>query len=59
VWFVAPAAVLSCGFLMYQLPKVTWIRFGIWLAVGLVFYFLYGYRKSALNRSEAPVPPVG
>ncbi|WP_420127477.1 amino acid permease [Longimicrobium sp.] len=56
IWFVAPAAILSCGFLMFQLPRVTWERFGIWLAVGLVFYFMYGYRHSRLrNGGAAPV----
>ncbi|HEU4556795.1 MAG TPA: amino acid permease [Longimicrobium sp.] len=54
VWIVAPAAVLSCGFLMYQLPWVTWKRFGIWLAVGLLFYFAYGYHKSRLRDVEHP-----
>jgi APA family basic amino acid/polyamine antiporter len=39
----------ACVFLMLQLPAVTWIRFGIWLALGLVIYFLYGYRKSRLR----------
>ncbi|MCI0434836.1 MAG: amino acid permease [Gemmatimonadetes bacterium] len=52
VWFVAPAAVVSCGFLMFQLPGITWIRFGLWLAAGLLIYALYGYRKSRL-RSES------
>jgi APA family basic amino acid/polyamine antiporter len=52
IWFVAPAAVLSCGFLMYKLPMVTWIRFGIWLAIGLVIYFLYGVRNSVARKEE-------
>jgi len=37
-----------CLVLMAGLPAVTWIRFGIWLAAGLVIYFLYGARKSRL-----------
>jgi APA family basic amino acid/polyamine antiporter len=49
VWFVAPAAVISCGFLMIQLPGVTWWRFLIWLALGIVIYFAYGFRKSVLR----------
>jgi APA family basic amino acid/polyamine antiporter len=53
VWFVAPAAVLSCGFLMLQLPTVTWIRFVVWLALGLCIYVLYGYRKSRLRAAGA------
>ena len=46
-------SILACLYLMIQLPRVTWIRFGIWLAVGLVFYFLYGYKNSVL-RSGRP-----
>jgi APA family basic amino acid/polyamine antiporter len=45
-------AIVSCVFLMVQLPRVTWIRFIVWLAVGMVFYFLYGYRHSTLRRSR-------
>jgi len=42
-------AVVSCGFLMTQLPWVTWVRFFIWLAIGAVLYFAYGYRHSKLR----------
>ncbi len=42
-------AILSCIYLMTQLPRVTWIRFAIWLVVGLVIYFLYSVRHSRLR----------
>jgi basic amino acid/polyamine antiporter, APA family len=32
---------------------VTWIRFAIWLVVGLVIYFTYGYQHSTLRRRAA------
>jgi APA family basic amino acid/polyamine antiporter len=44
-------AILSCGYLMYVQPKITWIRFVIWLVIGLALYFLYGIRRSRLNRT--------
>ena len=52
IWFIAPAAVVSCGFLMLQLPRITWERFGIWLVLGLVIYFAYGVRHSVARREE-------
>jgi APA family basic amino acid/polyamine antiporter len=42
-------SVVACFYLMYKLPGITWIRFGIWLAVGLVLYFLYGASHSRLR----------
>jgi APA family basic amino acid/polyamine antiporter len=44
--------VLSCGYLMSGLPAITWIRFGLWLAVGLGVYFAYGRHRSALQRAQ-------
>ena len=41
-----------CIFLMSGLPLMTWIRFVLWLAAGLVIYFLYGIRKSRLARGQ-------
>jgi APA family basic amino acid/polyamine antiporter len=49
--WVPLAAIFSCTYLMFELPWVTWLRFIIWLVVGLAFYFLYGFRHSRLARS--------
>jgi APA family basic amino acid/polyamine antiporter len=49
---VAPAAVVSCFYLMLQLPGITWVRFVIWLIAGMVIYALYGYRKSRLRHER-------
>jgi APA family basic amino acid/polyamine antiporter len=46
---VPALAVIMCTYLMLQLPWVTWIRFAIWLAVGLLVYFAYGIRHSRLR----------
>jgi basic amino acid/polyamine antiporter, APA family len=42
--------IVSCAYLMLGLPLITWIRFALWLVVGLTIYFLYGFRRSGLNR---------
>lgn len=43
------AAILSCAFLMMQLDRLAWVSFLGWLGVGLVIYFAYSRRKSALH----------
>ena len=43
-------SIVACFYLMWQLPTVTWIRFGVWLVIGLVLYFTYGYTHSTLRR---------
>jgi APA family basic amino acid/polyamine antiporter len=40
--------VLSCGALIMFLPAITHLRFLLWLAAGLVIYFLYSMRASKL-----------
>ncbi|NEG69673.1 amino acid permease [Bifidobacterium choloepi] len=38
--------------LMLNLSVLTWIRFVVWLVVGIVFYFAYGYQHSRLGTGE-------
>jgi APA family basic amino acid/polyamine antiporter len=40
--------ILSCTALMTFLPAATWHRFGIWIAIGAVIYFMYSIRHSKL-----------
>ena len=47
--FVPLVAVIACAYLMIQLPWVTWVRFVVWLGIGIVFYYLYGFRHSHLR----------
>ncbi|MGX1674915.1 amino acid permease [Streptomyces sp. NPDC055400] len=42
-----------CVWMMGSLSTVTWVVFGVWMAVGLVFYFLYGARRSRLASAPA------
>lgn len=50
--FFGPVCILGAGaciFIMRGLPRSAWERFGIWLVIGLVIYFLYGMRHSKLR----------
>ncbi len=49
--WVPGLGVLACLYLMLGLPRAAWIRFAVWLCVGLVCYAAYGYRKSRLHRA--------
>jgi APA family basic amino acid/polyamine antiporter len=56
VYVVAGASVLLCFYLMLNLTGGTWVRFLVWMAIGLVVYFTYGIRNSRLAKGEtAPV----
>ncbi len=54
---VALAGIVMCVYLMAGLPAVTFIRFFIWLAVGSVFYFSYGYWNSRRRQGKVVMPP--
>jgi APA family basic amino acid/polyamine antiporter len=55
VWLVTLLGAAACLFVMYGLPAMAWKGFGVWLAIGLVFYFGYGYRNSRLRRGLQPL----
>jgi APA family basic amino acid/polyamine antiporter len=42
--------ILSCLVLMFSLPAANWFRLLGWLGIGLLIYFAYGRRHSALAR---------
>lgn len=49
VFITSPLAILSCGYLTYELLTRNWQYFAIWVAIGIVIYFGYGYKKSAIK----------
>ncbi|MBC7796129.1 MAG: amino acid permease [Pyrinomonadaceae bacterium] len=46
--------LLSCTYLMTELGITNWVRFGIWLLIGLAIYFLYGASHSKLRNANEP-----
>jgi basic amino acid/polyamine antiporter, APA family len=48
--------VVTCGWMMFSLDSATWVAFGAWMAAGLVVYFAYSRRHSALS-CAAPASP--
>jgi len=47
------ASVLASLYLMLNLPTSTWVRFAIWMAIGIAVYALYGRRHSRLGKGYA------
>ena len=53
VWPVCLGGAAACLFVMKGLPPLAWVRFGWWLAIGLLIYVAYGYRHSVLRRAAS------
>jgi len=52
-WSLIPVlGLLTNLYLMSELGITNWMRFGIWLVIGLILYFSYGSRKSRLNHPD-------
>ncbi|MBF4486718.1 MULTISPECIES: amino acid permease [unclassified Flavobacterium] len=47
--FVPIAGIVICLALMYSLPNESWVRLVVWMALGVVIYFVYGKKNSKLN----------
>ena len=49
IFVITPLSIIGCGFLIYKLLADHYKAFLVWFAIGIIFYFLYGYKKSILN----------
>ena len=58
VWVIAPLAMIGCAGLYFNLPFDAMMVLPIWGGIGLVIYFLYGYRKSQLAKGYVMVPEL-
>ena len=48
---VSTLGIVTCGAMIYGLGWTNWLRLGVWLAIGLVFYFAYGRTHSKLVKA--------
>ncbi|HVG86467.1 MAG TPA: amino acid permease [Vicinamibacterales bacterium] len=44
--------IVSCAYLMLSLPVLTWVRFLVWLDIGLLIYWFYGRTHSPLSDQQ-------
>jgi len=50
---VSVLGILVCGSMIFGLGWTNWLRLGAWLAIGLVFYFVYSRKHSVVNSKQA------
>jgi APA family basic amino acid/polyamine antiporter len=51
--YVPILGIISCFYLIINLPWITMVRFAIWMILGLVIYFIYSQRNSILEKESA------
>ena len=52
-------SILACGYILVSLHWYTWLAFGAWVGIALVFYFVWGRHQSALNEPAVESPAAG
>jgi APA family basic amino acid/polyamine antiporter len=52
-------SIVACLWLMLNLTALTWVRFVVWMLVGIAIYAFYGYRNSVLGQRLAAETAVG
>lgn len=57
-WVIPPIGALLCVLLMVTSSKETGIRLAVWMAIGQVIYFTYGYWHSKLRYAKKVDPVV-
>ncbi|HZK78623.1 MAG TPA: amino acid permease, partial [Gemmatimonadaceae bacterium] len=59
VWPVTILGAAACIYIMFGLPVRAWERFAVWLVIGMVLYFFYGFRHSTLRIAREGKSPAG
>src|SRR3546814_15043788 len=59
VWIIAPLSIIGCVGLYFSLPLEAKLVLPVWGGIGLVVYFLYGYRRSNIARGRSDEGRVG
>jgi APA family basic amino acid/polyamine antiporter len=58
LYLVAPLSIAGCALLFINLNNESKQLFATWTVIGLIFYFLYGYRHSHIARGVIEVPEL-